>query len=62
MHYMQWKHHLVKQVRTLSTVLHALFFQESFITLSEFATYNSTLERTKQLGFVNLNGCYWCCY
>ena len=30
--------------------------------IGEFATYDLALSRAKQLGFVNLNGCYWCCY
>lgn len=30
--------------------------------IGEYGTYDSALLRAKQLGFVNLNGCYWCCH
>lgn len=30
--------------------------------LGELITYNSALLRAKQLGYTNLNGCYWCCF
>lgn len=30
--------------------------------LGEFATYDLARLRAKELGFVNLNGCFWCCY
>lgn len=30
--------------------------------LGEFTTYHSALVKAKQLGYKNLNGCYWCCF
>lgn len=30
--------------------------------LGEFATFHSALQGARQIGYVNLNGCYWCCY
>jgi hypothetical protein len=30
--------------------------------LGEFPTYNAALINATELGYTNLNGCYWCCF
>jgi hypothetical protein len=39
-----------------------IVFSGEIYPLGEFTSYDLALSRSKQLGFINLNGCYWCCH
>lgn len=39
-----------------------IIVSDKLYPLGVFATYDSALLGARQMGYVNLNGCYWCCY